>query len=198
MRIDAVASWPLAVVTGLLLGGCVSERVVLLPGADGRPTAVVVRDAQGETLLDQPFAAIKRRAGAISAYKSSASEVEEKFGAALGAQPPRPKSFTLYFAVGAEALTPESAAELAKIRQEIFHRAPSQVMVIGHTLTGGGLEANDALSLKRAAAVREILIAAGVPAGKIETAGRGEREPLLKTADEVAEPKNRRVEISVR
>ena len=42
------------------------------------------------------------------------------------------------------------------------------------------------------------LIAAGVPAGKIETAGRGEREPLLKTADEVAEPKNRRVEISVR
>ena len=198
MRNDAAAGWPLAVVTGLLLGGCVSERVVLLPEADGRPTAVVVRDAQGETLLDQPFAAIKRRAGAISAYKSSASEVEEKFGAALGAQPPRPKSFTLYFAVGAEALTPESAAELAMIRQEIASRPASEVMVIGHTDTVGGLEANDALSLKRAAAVREILIAAGVPAGKIETAGRGEREPLLKTADEVAEPKNRRVEISVR
>jgi len=198
MRTDGAATWPLAVVTGLLLGGCISERVVLLPEAEGRQTAVVVSDAKGETVLDQPFAAVKRRAGANSAYKSSASEVEEKFGAALAAQPPRPKSFTLYFAAGAETLTPESAAELAAIRQEIAGRPASEVMVIGHTDTVGGLEANDMLSLKRAATVREILIAAGVPAGKIEIAGRGEREPLLKTADEVAEPKNRRVEISVR
>ena len=50
----------------------------------------------------------------------------------------------------------------------------------------------------RAAAVREILVAAGVPAQKIENAGRGERELLVKSGDEVAEPKNRRVEISVR
>ena len=86
----------------------------------------------------------------------------------------------------------------AAIRQEIAGRPAFEVMVIGHTDTVGGLEANDMLSLKRAATVREILIAAGVPVGKIEIAGRGEREPLLKTADEVAEPKNRRVEISIR
>ncbi len=198
MRNDAAAGWPLAVVAGLLLAGCVSERVVLLPEADGRPTAVVVRDAQGETLLDQPFAAVKRRAGSSSVYQSSAAEVEEKFGAALAAQPPRPKSFTLYFAAGAETLTPESAAELAAIKREITGRPASEVMVIGHTDSVGSLEANDALSLKRAAVVREILIAAGVPAEKIEIAGRGERELLLKSGDEVAEPKNRRVEISVR
>ena len=52
MRIDR----PLLILAGFLLGGCVSERVVLLPAADGRPTAVVVRDARGEVILDQPYA----------------------------------------------------------------------------------------------------------------------------------------------
>jgi outer membrane protein OmpA-like peptidoglycan-associated protein len=182
----------------LLLGGCVSERVVLLPSPDDRPTAVVVRDARGEVVLDKPYAGVQRRAGEISPVQSSPAEVDKWFGAALAAQPLKPRSFTLYFAGGAEMLTPESEAELATIKREIAGRPASEVMVIGHTDTVGGLEANDKLSLKRATAVREILIAAGVPGEKIETAGRGEREPLVKTGDEVAEPQNRRVEISVR
>jgi outer membrane protein OmpA-like peptidoglycan-associated protein len=194
MRID----WPLIIVAGLLLGGCVSERVVLLPSPDGRPTAVVVRDARDEVVLDKPYAGVQRRAGEISPVQSSPAEVDKWFGAALAAQPLKPRSFTLYFAGGAEMLTPESEAELATIKREITGRPASEVMVIGHTDTVGGLEANDKLSLKRATAVREILIAAGVPGEKIETAGRGEREPLVKTGDEVAEPQNRRVEISVR
>ena len=194
MRID----WPLIIVAGLLLGGCVSERVVLLPSPDGRPTAVIVRDARGEVVLDKPYAGVQRRAGEIRPVQSSPAEVDKWFGAALAAQPLKPRSFTLYFAGGAEMLTPESEAELATIKREIAGRPASEVMVIGHTDTVGGLEANDKLSLKRATAVREILIAAGVPGEKIETAGRGEREPLVKTGDEVAEPQNRRVEISVR
>ncbi|MGB7501312.1 MAG: OmpA family protein [Azonexus sp.] len=194
MRID----WPLIIVAGLLLGGCVSERVVLLPSPDDRPTAVVVRDARGEVVLDKPYAGVQRRAGEISPVQSSPAEVDKWFGAALAAQPLKPRSFTLYFAGGAEMLRPESEAELATIKREIAGRPASEVMVIGHTDTVGGLEANDKLSLKRATAVREILIAAGVPGEKIETAGRGEREPLVKTGDEVAEPQNRRVEISVR
>jgi len=194
MRID----WPLIIVAGLLLGGCVSERVVLLPSPDDRPTAVVVRDARGEVVLDKPYASVQRRAGEIRPVQSSPAEVDKWFGAALAAQPLKPRSFTLYFAGGAEMLTPESEAELATIKREIAGRPASEVMVIGHTDTVGGLEANDKLSLKRATAVREILIATGVPGEKIETAGRGEREPLVKTGDEVAEPQNRRVEISVR
>jgi outer membrane protein OmpA-like peptidoglycan-associated protein len=42
------------------------------------------------------------------------------------------------------------------------------------------------------------MVNAGVNPAVIETAGRGEREPLVPTEDEVAEAKNRRVEISVR
>ena len=198
MRIDSCGRWPLAALSALLLGGCVSERVVLLPAPDGRPTAITVRDSRGEVVLDQPFAGVERRGNEFKVLKSSEAEVKAKFGAALAAKPVPPRSFILYFEGGSETLTAVSAAELATIKREIAERPASEVMVIGHTDTVGGMDTNDKLSQKRAAAVREILIAAGVPAQKIETAGRGERELLVKSADEVAEPRNRRVEISVR
>ena len=46
--------------------------------------------------------------------------------------------------------------------------------------------------------MRDDLVKLGVAPGQIQVAGRGEREPLVATDDEVAEPRNRRVEISVR
>lgn len=198
MRNDRVVSRPLVVLASLFLAACVNERVVLLPAPDGHPTAIVVRDARGEVVIDQPFAGVERRGSEFRALKSSEVEVEAKFGAALSARPARPRSFIVYFEGGGETLTAKSVAELVIVKREIADRPASEVMVIGHTDTVGGVEANDKLSLKRAAAVREILISAGVPPQKIETAGRGEREPLVMNGDEVAEPKNRRVEISVR
>lgn len=182
----------------LLLAGCASERVVLLPSADGRASALLVRDARGEHLLDQPYAATVRRLGKNTAQQSTPEEVQEHFAAALAAQPARPRSYVLYFQEGSNVLTPESQAEFVKVKGEIVGRAAAEVMVIGHTDRVGSLQANDALSLKRAEAVRELLIAAGVSGDKLEVAGRGEREPLVATADEVAEAKNRRVEINLR
>ena len=70
--------------------------------------------------------------------------------------------------------------------------------MIGHTDRVGTVPYNDALSLRRAERARDELVKAGVPADRIRVEGRGEREPLVATADEVAEPRNRRVEIDVR
>lgn len=181
-----------------LLAGCASERVVLLPSADGRPGAVMVRDARGEMLLDRPYAASEHRLGENRPYQSSPADVQARFGAALAAQPVRPKSYVLYFLPGGENLTSESQTELARIRAEISGWTAAEVMVIGHTDRVGSVEANDALSLTRAAAVRDLLVEAGVPADKLEIVGRGERDPLVQTADEVAEEQNRRVEINLR
>lgn len=185
-------------VAALLLGGCASERVVLLPSADGAPGAVVVRDRIGEFRLDQPYAATKRAVGNNWTYQSSSQEVAERFGLALSAQPPRPIVYVLYFEMGGDELTSESQAALNVIRQEIAERPASEVMVIGHTDRVGSAEGNDRLSLKRAELIRGLLIESGVDAGKLEAVGRGERDQLVPTADEVDEPKNRRVEISVR
>lgn len=181
-----------------LLGGCASERVVLLPSLDGHPSAVIVRDSQGEVLLDKPYSAIRRTVGSNSTYQSSPEEVEEHFAATLAAQPARPKSYVLYFEAGGNVLTAASQQALAIILKEISTRPASEVMVIGHTDRVGTVEGNDKLSRTRAESLRDVLIESGVPAEKMEVVGRGEREPLVPTADEVDEPKNRRVEISVR
>lgn len=182
----------------LVLGGCASERIVLLPSADGSPGAVVVRDKQGEVRLDQPYAGLKRSLDANRPYQSSSTEVAERFGPALAALPARPSSYVLYFEAGGNVLTAESQAAMVAIRQEIAERPASEVMVIGHTDRVGSTDGNDKLSLKRAQGIRDLLIEAGTPAEKLEAVGRGERDPLVPTADEVDEPKNRRVEISVR
>jgi outer membrane protein OmpA-like peptidoglycan-associated protein len=191
-------SFSLTLAALLVLGGCASERVVLLPSADGRASAVVVRDAAGEVVLNQPYAAVKRSLDTNSSYQSSPEEVKERFGQALAAQPAWPNSYVLYFEAGGNVLTPESQAALANIRQEITERAAAEVMVIGHTDRVGSVEGNDKLSKQRAEGLRDLLIESGIPAGKLEAVGRGERDPLVPTDDEVDEPKNRRVEISVR
>jgi outer membrane protein OmpA-like peptidoglycan-associated protein len=188
----------LALAALLVLAGCASERIVLLPSADGRASAVVVRDAVGEVVLNQPYAAVKRSLDSNSTYQSSPEEVKERFAQALGAQPPRPSSYVLYFEAGGNVLTPESQAGLVNIRKEIAERPASEVMVIGHTDRVGSVELNDRLSKTRADGLRNLLIESGVAADKLEAVGRGERDPLVPTADEVDEPKNRRVEISVR
>jgi outer membrane protein OmpA-like peptidoglycan-associated protein len=186
-------------VIGLLAAGCASERVILLPSADGQPSGVVVRDKGGEILLDQPYAATVRRSGSVSSYKSSPEEVKERFADALAALPPRANSYTVYFEQGSsDTLTPESLLEFDKVKADLAARSAGEIRVIGHTDRVGSVQSNDAFSIKRAIAVRELLVGSGVNPAVIETAGRGEREPLVPTEDEVPEAKNRRVEISVR
>jgi outer membrane protein OmpA-like peptidoglycan-associated protein len=183
----------------LLLTACVSERVILLPSADGRPSGVVVRDKGGEIILDQPYAATVRRSGSVSGYQSSAEEVKARFADALAALPPRAASYTVYFKQSSsDTLTEESVLEFEKVKADLATRSAGEIRVIGHTDRVGSEQSNDAFSLKRAIVVQELLAAAGIKLALIEIAGRGEREPLIATADEVAEAKNRRVEISVR
>lgn len=187
-----------ALAGSLVLSACTTERVVLLPSADGGQSAVVVRDPAGEVLLNQPYAAVKRRLDSNVGYQSSPEEVKERYANVLAAQPAHPRSYVLYFEAGGNILTQESKAALVNIRKEIAERAASEVMVIGHTDRVGSVEGNDKLSLQRAEGLRDLLIESGISAEKMEAVGRGERDPLVPTADEVDEPKNRRVEINVR
>lgn len=177
-----------------------TDHAVLLPEPDGKVGALVVKTAAGERVLDTAYAgvAVDSR-GAMVAVQEDAASVRARYGAALDAQPPRAQSFIVYFVSGSAAdLTPESGPVLEALKSTLAGRPAPEIMVIGHTDRVGKLEANDELSLKRATSVRDHLVAAGIRAASLEVAGRGEREPLVPTEDEVAEPRNRRVEISVR
>ncbi len=175
------------------------ERVILLPDVDGQVGQLVVRSATSQQVLDKAYAASEIDAsGNIAVRSEDAASVQARYGTLLDARPPRPISFTHYFLSGsAQELTPESIAVLEQLKAAIANRPLPEITVIGHTDRVGNLETNDTPSLKRAQAVSELLQASGIQAA-MEVAGRGEREPLVPTADEVAEAANRRVEISLR
>jgi outer membrane protein OmpA-like peptidoglycan-associated protein len=125
-------------------------------------------------------------------------EVARRFRAALAALPPEPKHFTVYFEFESDTLTAESSRKVPEILTAVKRLAVPEVVVIGHTDTLGDPKANVALGLKRATSVREVLVAAGIAPSMIEVASHGEADLLVKTRNNTAEPRNRRVEISVR
>jgi len=187
------------------LGACASgppksrEFVVLVPDYDGKVGAVVITGAQGKSTLDKPYMAARYEdGGKVETAPVAQEEVRKTFAMAIAVQPVRPVSFLLYFREGTDEYTAESKEAFEKIFPEIARRKAAEVAVIGHTDTVGKSEFNDALSLRRAERVRNDFVGRGIPTHAINVAGRGEREPIVPTADEVSEPRNRRVEINVR
>lgn len=185
---------------GALLAACATKQgsVVLLPERDGKDTAVVISQGGAQVPLGQPYAAAHLTSGGPQAYQSSAQEVQRYFGAALAAQPLPPTQFTLYFVEGKDEFTAESKAIIDRVFAEIAQRPVPDVLVIGHTDKVGSDAINDPLSRQRAEVVRNALLARGMAGDKVVTIGRGKREPVVATADGVAEARNRRVEIQVR
>jgi len=176
------------------------DTIVLLPERDGRATAVTVTQGSSQAVLDRPYAAATAAAGGggVRPSQSSAADVQARFGAALAAQPPRPASFVLYFVEGRDTLTDESKAVVERVFAEIAARPAPDIAVIGHTDSVGTAAANDVLSLQRAETIRRELLQSGIVPQNVQASGRGERELLVPSADNVAEPRNRRVEIIVR
>ena len=184
------------------LAGCaqLSDRVILLPGPNGQAGAVEVQSlASGaKARLDRPYARADVRGGDIESGVTSPAAVDEAYGELSRAQPARPRAFVVRFQANSDQLTADSLPVLAEALALLPSLPAAELIVIGHTDRVGTLEANDKLSLVRAQAVSELLVKAGVARELISVVGRGEREPLIPTADEVAEPGNRRVDIKLR
>lgn len=193
---------PLALAT--LLSACCGPKdlIVVLPAGDGHVGGVVVETDGAKIVLDKAYAGARPGSGATEPVEVGAYEVERVFARALAARPIPPKSYTLYFESGGDEIVPESRATLDAMLAEMSERKAVEVVITGHTDTVGPSGDNDRLSLDRARTVerqlRDTLAAKGVKSESVTAVGRGERELLVKTADQVAEPRNRRVEITVR
>jgi outer membrane protein OmpA-like peptidoglycan-associated protein len=178
-----------------------SDMIVLLPKPNGQIGGVVVRSIDGgdELLLNTAYAgAHVEGPGKVQALTYDADRTREEFGEVITSLPSRPATFTLYFLEAKDELTSESEGEVTRIFAELKSRPDPEIWVIGHTDAVGTIQYNDQLSLQRAERVRDDLVSRGIPADSIEVSGRGKREPLIPTSEGISEPKNRRVEISVR
>jgi outer membrane protein OmpA-like peptidoglycan-associated protein len=109
----------------------------------------------------------------------------------------QPISRQVYFSSNASALDATALAIIEDAVREVRRGAcnVSRISVTGHTDTVGSAERNLELSRARAAAVRDTLVARGLDAALVITEGAGEERPQRPTADRIAEPINRFVEI---
>jgi outer membrane protein OmpA-like peptidoglycan-associated protein len=174
--------------------------VVLLPDADtGTVGRVVVSNPEGSTELATAWSSTRiALAQAPTIRTLSESDVKRRFGDVIATLPPPPRHFTLPFQFDSEELTAEGRRLVQQVLQTVKSYPVPDVVVIGHTDTTGGAQTNVELGLRRANAVRSLLVQAGLSTLAIETRSHGEAELLVKTADNVFEPRNRRVEITVR
>ena len=207
---------PFAVLTATLAAGLVmgcgpqrirtadrpgQDLVVLLPDpGDGTIGRAVVSNPAGAVDLGaaRESTSVSLNQAPAPVTVMSQAEVRRLFGDALSALPPAPQHFILFFRFESDELTEESRALLPQVLQAIKNRPVPEIAVVGHTDTMGTAGSNIELGLRRANAIRSVLIDVGVDAALIEATSHGEADLLVKTADEVPEPRNRRVDITVR
>ena len=103
----------------------------------------------------------------------------------------------ILFDTGSAVLKPAAVTQLEKVGAIMAKYSDNRVRVLGHTDSTGSARANEELSLRRADAVKRVLVGRGVLEKQITALGQGETQPVAdnKTADGRA--KNRRVELHI-
>lgn len=101
------------------------------------------------------------------------------------------------FASGQASLTSTATSSVKTLAAYLQAGPSAAVKIEGHTDNQGTEAANLKLSQRRADAVRDALVAAGVPRAKLQAVGRGHSQPVADNASPAGRAKNRRVEIVV-
>jgi outer membrane protein OmpA-like peptidoglycan-associated protein len=177
------------------------SMVVLLSDPDGKTGEVVVANKGGSQVLSQSGHTTEiedATAAPSTPFRMDDSQITKTFGPALAAMPEPPMRYLLYFDASSTNLTADSEKLIPEILSTIKTRQSTDVSIVGHTDRKGPRQRNFRLALDRALAIKNLLISKGVDPSIIETESHGEDNPLIRTEDEVEEPRNRRVEVTVR
>ena len=187
----------------LFLGACAGQEsvFVLLPDESGKVGAIeVVTDAGRQKIdtanLSTTVAARDRQPGAPKALEKA--EIDTVWGSAIRAAPLAPRTFILYFRTGTDDLTEESRRQFPQIFAELKTYPAVELSIVGHTDRVGSEADNASLAVRRAQSTRVLLLQAGLSVERLEVLSHGENNPLVPTPDNVAEPRNRRVEVTIR
>ena len=100
----------------------------------------------------------------------------------------------IYFELDSYAIAGSAQADLDGNARMLRESASLRVTIEGHCDERGTVEYNLALGQKRADAVRDYLLAAGVSAGQLSTLSKGKEFPAAEGSDEAAWSQNRRAE----
>ena len=197
-----VAAAVMTVAIGALLAGCQTSKTTLLADEDGKTVgAVVLLDPKTEAeQVEIKDANIEARSAKSGQPKSKTSR-QGGFVKLFGSMPRPALVKELKFETGLTSVAPESKGDLQQLLEAWRNgKDVSEMEIVGYTDTVGSEADNDALSLKRAEAVRKLLVAAGfeLTDDNCKIIGRGERGLAVRTGDNVDEPRNRRVVVVIR
>ncbi len=179
----------------------VQDLIVLAPDPEDKESGHLIVSAGGAQVeLTEAYASTTIASGGSPAVPVTLDEadVQRMFGDVLAIVPAAAQHFNLYFETGSDILTSASVDLVDEVIAAVRDRVAPEVSVIGHTDTTGSAETNFGLGLKRAQLIRNRLITAGLDAWLIDVVSHGEADLLVPTADNVAEARNRRVEVTVR
>lgn len=204
MRMSLAFAWCAA---GALLAGCAGPKpvsrsyVVLLP-VDGKVSGeVVVTNSHGSQVLNQSWQTTEIAGSGLAPGKPVVQDraaVQALVGSALTTMPLPPIRYILYFETNKAKLTPESQLMIPEILKAVKGRHPAELSVVGHTDTVGPPKKNYQLGLLRANSVTAQLTLLGAKPALVEIDSHGESNPLIKTPDNTPEPRNRRIEVTIR
>jgi OOP family OmpA-OmpF porin len=133
-------------------------------------------------------------------FLAAMSDLEARPVAPAAAQPApvAAREYRVYFDFDRANLTPEGQQIIDQVAQTIRSGGSARIELVGKADRAGTDQYNQRLSERRARAVQDALLRAGVPRDRLTARAVGEREPPVPTPDGVREPRNRVVEIGIR
>lgn len=171
--------------------------------ADARTREAEARAQQAEAAeraLQLQVAASEEQARTASEIEERNQQLQRELDALNAERTDRGIVLTIgdvLFDTGAATLKPGALTTMERLAQFMRDYPERSVRIEGHTDSVGSDEMNQALSERRANAVRDALVARNAPRDRIDTIGYGEARPIASNDDVAGRQQNRRVEIVV-
>jgi outer membrane protein OmpA-like peptidoglycan-associated protein len=171
--------------------------------AEGEQSAQEAEAAKAQAAQTQRLFEAQAKAADLARQEARLAEATagdlrkrlQNLRATRGAQGMQMTLDDIAFAPGQANLRPEAKASLGQLIAFVNRDPGKPIRIEGHTDSRGATNANRVLSQRRADAVRDALIAAGVAAGRISSVGLGEEQPVADNESEEGRGRNRRVDV---
>jgi len=200
---------PWVAVAAGLLSACASlnsnkEKGAVIGAAGGAAAGAVIGKATGSTARGAIIgAAVGGTAGAIIGHQMD-QKAKQILASVPGATVTRVGEGLvvtfesgLMFDFDSDQLRAEARKNLDNLAANLASFGDSKLMLVGHTDAVGSDTYNQTLSERRSRAVANYLATQSVPWTRMESAGRGETEPIASNDTDSGRQQNRRVEIAV-
>ncbi len=190
------------ILTILFFMGCASKNSLIILSDNGKKhNAIIITTDKGSTKVDKVGAEVKLTSKNDVPKVNriiSKQEMRSEFNNVYSAIPKKPVVYIVYFKSNSLELTDKSKKIFTKALNTIKKRSPCAVDIIGHTDTVGSSKINMKLSLNRANFIKSIIGNKRLNIVSLVAKGYGDKILLVKTKKNVAEAKNRNVEIFIK